>query len=133
SAGCGFHEYEGTGALYTSFACEPDMADSNLEIVRDVFAEVQKSGITEEELNQARSKILSLLVRRSERPMGRMGDVGMAWTYLGQYRSVDDDLQAFESVTPGQVREVLDQYPLSQVTTLALGPRDDVKPPRNGR
>ena len=122
SADCSFHDYEGTGSFYTSFSCEPDRAQENLGIVHDVLHQVQKQGITEEELHQAKSKIGSRVVRASERPMGRMQAIGMAWTYLHQYRTVDDDLKAFDAVTLQTVRQVLDQYPLDQFTTLALGP-----------
>jgi predicted Zn-dependent peptidase len=83
---------------------------------------VQRKGITAEELSQAKSKIGSRVVRGSERPMGRMQAIGMTWTYLGQYRSVDEELQAFDAVTLASIRDVLDRYPIDQVTTLALGP-----------
>jgi len=52
-------------------------------------------------VKQARSKVLSRLVRGSERPKGRMMALGMNWTYQHQYRSVDDELRAFEG-RPGQ-------------------------------
>jgi predicted Zn-dependent peptidase len=90
--------------------------------VRDVLHGVQRDSITEEELNQARSKVLSRVVRGSERPKGRMMAIGMNWTYQHEYRSVDDDLRAYEGVTLATVRQVLDRYPLDRVTTLALGP-----------
>jgi predicted Zn-dependent peptidase len=122
SADFGFHEYDGTGSYYTSYSCEPDQAAGNLAIVRKILEEVQQEGISEEELTQARNKMLSRLVRSSERPRGRMMSVGMTWQYQGEYRSMDDDLKAFEKVTLADVREVLDRYPLPATTTLALGP-----------
>ncbi len=122
SADCSFHDYEGAGSIYTSFSCEPARTEENLALVREVFDDVQKNSITTEELNQAKSKILSRVVRSGERPMGRMQSIGMAWTYLKKYRSVDDELKAFEAVTLESIREVLDRYPLGRVTTLALGP-----------
>ena len=61
-------------------------------------------GQAKAELAQAKSKILSRVVRSSERPMGRMQAIGMSWTYLGTYRSVDDELNAFEAVTTKSVR-----------------------------
>src|SRR5262249_30192713 len=90
---------------------------------------VQKDGITQEELNQAKSKILSRVVRSSERPMGRMQAIGMSWTYLGKYRSVDEELAAFDAVTLGKVRELLDRYPLTRTTTFAWGPLEKVARP----
>src|SRR5262245_39342928 len=115
SADSSFHDYEGTGSIYTSFSCEPERVQENLEIVNRVLADVQRDGITDEELQQAKSKIGSRVVRGSERPMGRMQAVGMAWTYLHQYLTVDDELQAFDAVTLKTVREVLDRYPLTSV------------------
>jgi predicted Zn-dependent peptidase len=131
SADTSFHDYEGTGSIYTSFSCEPDQVEGNLAIICRVLAEVQRDGITEAELQQAKSKIGSRVVRGSERPMGRMQAIGMAWTYLRQYRTVDDELRAFDAVTLDSIREVLDRYPLDEVTTLALGPRDSIDQPKS--
>jgi predicted Zn-dependent peptidase len=122
SADMSFHDYEGTGSFYTSFSCEPDQAQKNLAIVHRVLRTVQQDGITEEELRQAKSKILSRIVRASERPMGRMQAIGMDWTYLGKYRTADEELKAYDAVTLKTMRKLLDRYPLDQVTTLALGP-----------
>jgi predicted Zn-dependent peptidase len=129
SADCSFHEYEGTGAFYTSFSSEPEQTEDNLALTLEVLHEVGKEGISEEELQQARNKILSRVVRGSERPKGRMMAIGMGWIYLHAYRSVDDDLKAYESVILDAVRDVLDRYPPDQVTTLALGPLSTVRPP----
>ncbi len=126
SADCGFHENEASGTFMTSFSGEPAATASNLEIVRKVLREVQEKGIAEEELNQARSKVLSRVVRGNERPKGRMQALGMNWTYQKEYRTVDDDLKAFEGVTLGDVREVLTRFPLEKVTTLALGPLEQL-------
>ena len=129
SAECSFHDYEGTGAFYTSLSCEPGQAQKNLGIIREILHDVRRQGITEEELQQAKSKIGSRVVRSSERPMGRMQAIGMAWTYLHQYRTVDDELKAFDAVTRQSIREVLDRYPLDQITTLALGPLETLSWP----
>src|SRR5579875_438533 len=130
SADCSFHEYEGTGAFYTSFSCQPERAQEDLRIVMELLHDVQKNGIREEELNQARSKVLSRVVRGSERPKGRMMALGMNWIYQHGYRSVDDELRAFEAVTLSDIHHVLERYPLNQVTALALGPLAQL--PRGG-
>jgi predicted Zn-dependent peptidase len=127
SADCSFHEYEGTGTFYTSFSGEPERAEENLAITLGVLKAVRQDGVTEEELEQARSKMLSRVVRASERPKGRMIALGMHWTYQGKYRSVDDELTAYEAVTAKTIREVLDRYPIDRVSTLALGPLAELK------
>jgi predicted Zn-dependent peptidase len=134
TADCGFHEYEGTGTFTTWFSGEPDEAEGNLARVVQVLQGVQHDGIREEELNQARNKLLSRLVRASERPKGRMIDVGMNWTYQRKYRPVDEDLRAVEGVTLTQIREVLDRYPLDKLTMVALGPLTELhRPGSNGQ
>jgi predicted Zn-dependent peptidase len=133
SADCGFHEYEGTGAFYTSFSCQPEQSEEDLELVLDVLRDVQDNGISDEELHQARSKVLSRVVRGSERPKGRMMALGMNWIYQHGYRSVDDDLRAYEAVTLDANRRVLEHYPLDRTTTLALGPLAQLqRPGENG-
>jgi predicted Zn-dependent peptidase len=132
TADMSFHDYEGTGSFYTSFSCEPERVADNLRTVRALLSEVQRDGITEAELQQAKGKIGSRVVRGSERPMGRMQAIGMAWTYLNQYRTVDDELQAFDAVTLDQIRELRDRYPLDRMTTLALGPLEKLERSGNG-
>ena len=63
SADCSFHEYHDTGAFYVSFSCEPELAQKNLAIVHGILRQVQADGITDEELQQAKSKVLSRVVR----------------------------------------------------------------------
>jgi predicted Zn-dependent peptidase len=131
SADTSFHDYQGTGSFYTSFSCDPSKVETNLEITAKILREVRQNGITEDELRQAKSKIGSRVVRGSERPMGRMQAIGMTWTYLQTYRTVDQELKAFDSVSLKTIREVLDRYPIDRFTTLALGPLKKLKAPSN--
>jgi predicted Zn-dependent peptidase len=124
-ADTGFHEFEGAGAFLTMVSCDPERAAENLEVVRGILRAVRQEGVTAEELQQAKSKIGSRVVRGNERPGGRMQAIGAAWTYLGRYRSVDDELAAFDAVTLDSIRQVLERYPIDETTTLALGPLKD--------
>jgi predicted Zn-dependent peptidase len=134
SADASFRDCQGAGTFYISYSCEPARTQKNLAIVHGLLRQLQQDGVTEDELRQAKSKVLSRVVRGSERPMGRMEALGMAWTYLHEYRSVDDELKGFEGVTLKKIRQVLDRYPIDQVTTLALGPLEKVRRPRgNGK
>jgi predicted Zn-dependent peptidase len=122
SADMSFHDYEGTGSYFTSFSCEPENTQDILAIIQEILREVQREGVSDEELAVAKSKILSRVVRGSERPMGRMQALGMSWTYLRTYRSVDEELANFDAVTLNDIRGVLDKFPFDQLTVLALGP-----------
>ena len=122
SADCSYVENDGCGAVYASLSCEPDNAEANIAKVAKVFAAVQKSGITDEELHQAKSKILSRVVRGSERPMGRMQAIAASWTYTGEYRDVDAEFANFDGVTQADIRAYLNAYPLDRATVVAFGP-----------
>jgi predicted Zn-dependent peptidase len=122
SADMSFHDYEGAGSYFLSFSCEPQNTQDNLALIQEILREVQREGVSEEELAVAKSKILSRVVRGSERPMGRMQAIGMGWTYLKSYRSVDEELANFDAVSLKDVRDVLDRFPFDQMTVLALGP-----------
>ena len=79
----GFSEYDAAGEYYTSLSCDPDDAAENLEIVGKVLAEVQRDGLTAEELERAKSKIGSRVVRGSERPIGH-GMGASDWEVISQ-------------------------------------------------
>jgi predicted Zn-dependent peptidase len=129
SAYCSFHEYEGTGLFYTSLTCEPEKAASNLGVLYKALAEVQNKGVTEEELERAKSKLLSRMVRGSERPRGRLAPVGMCWMYQGEYRSADEEIRRYEAVRLRDIQDVLQRYPLTSQTVLALGPLEKLDVP----
>ena len=126
------YDYEGAGALFLLSKLRPGQdARTTWPSSARVLRKVQKDGVTREELDQAKSKILSRVVRGSERPMGRMRALGTAWTYLGKYRSVDDELKAFEAVTERKIEQVIERYPFNEMTILALGPLRKLRRPRS--
>ena len=54
--------------------------------------------------------------------MGRLSSLGSNWVYRREYRSVQDDLQTFRSITTDDIRALLKVYPLGQLSTAAVGP-----------
>ncbi|HJZ91852.1 MAG TPA: pitrilysin family protein [Gemmataceae bacterium] len=121
-AGMGIDECDGAGAYYTSFNCVPENATECYGIVRKLLDGVQKNGITADEFQQAKTKILSREVRAGERTARRMLTVAKDHVYRGEYRSVDDELAAWDAVTLDDVRAVLDRYPVTNQTVTAYGP-----------
>jgi hypothetical protein len=49
------------------------------------------------------------------------------WVYRGEYRSVDDELAAWDKVTMADIRAVLDRYPLTNQTVTAYGPLETIQ------
>jgi hypothetical protein len=53
--------------------------------------------------------------------------LGKDWAYLKQYRTLDDELAAWDAVDLKMIREVLDRYPLTGHTTTTLGPLESLQ------
>jgi predicted Zn-dependent peptidase len=56
-------------------------------------------------------------------------NVGGNWLQRREYRTVADDLEALERVTVDDIHAVLEMYPLSACSTIAVGPVEIVAKP----
>lgn len=121
-AALGHHDHLGTGLFVSSLSCDPKYAAENLRRLAEIYRRVEEEGITAAELEQAKNKVNSSVVLRSERPRGRLFALGANWVYRNEYRSVKDDLDAIDRITLDDVNAVLKKYPLSVSTTVAIGP-----------
>ncbi len=124
-----YQDYNKAGAFFTFLSCEPDSTGANLGRIADVYKTLMREGPTEEELVQAKNKVLARSVLRSERPMGRLASLGFHWMYHGAYISVEQELEAFNRVTLADVKRLLAEWPLWPMTIVSVGPTTDVAPP----
>lgn len=122
SAEIGFNEYDGSGTYMTYFSCQPERTSEIIARITAIYEDVNRNNVTEEELAQAKNKIASRVVLRSERPMGRLSSLGGNWVYRKEYRSVADDLETVQSLSLDEIHKLLEAYPLSQTTTTTVGP-----------
>jgi predicted Zn-dependent peptidase len=122
SAGAMTDQAQGTGITVATFSSDTDKATENLATLKRILADVQKNSITAEELNQAKNKIASRIVRGNERPMGRMRSIAGAWIYNREYADVDLEMKRFDNVTLETTREYLDTYPINDPTVVGYGP-----------
>lgn len=122
SASLHHYDYQGTGIYMTYMSCDPEQAAGNLTRIENVYRELQAGGVTEAELAQAKSKINSRVVLGSERPRGRLFSVGGNWINRREYRTVAMDLAAVDAVTVQEIATLLKKYPLTESTTIAVGP-----------
>jgi predicted Zn-dependent peptidase len=130
SASLGHYEYQGLGMFYTWLACEPDATEDNLARLAAIYRGVEKDGVTDVELRQAKNKVKARVVLSSERPRSRLFNVGGNWLQRREYRTVADDLEELERVTTGDIRAVLKKFPLSACSTIAVGPLEKVLQPK---
>jgi len=126
SADLGYNDYDGTGTWLTYLGCPPQSVAENLQRIHSVYEQVNRDGVSSIELEQAQNRIASSIVLRSERPMGRLGALGSNWVYLGQYRSVQEDLDTVRGITVEDMVELLAEYPLAAISTAAVGPLESL-------
>ena len=77
-----------------------------------------------------RRSIQARVVLSSERPQSRLFNVGGNWLQRREYRAVADDLKSLDAVTVQDLESLLRKLPLSRYTTITVGPRKDVRPPK---
>ncbi len=117
-----YTDFAGAGMYLTYLSCDPGRAAENVAAVRGVFDEVNARGVTAAELEQAKNKVASRIVLRSERPMGRLGSLGGNWQDRGEYRTVEEDLADLRRLTVHDLRDLLTTFPLEIATTVGVGP-----------
>jgi len=125
-----YQDYNQAGAFFTFLSCEPSETQANLARISEVYRAAMSGDLTDEELTQAKNKVLARSVLRSERPMGRLASLGFHWTYRREYVSVAHELEAFSKVTLDDLRRVCAQWPLLPMTIVSVGPTTDVHPPK---
>jgi predicted Zn-dependent peptidase len=125
-----YQDYNRAGTYYTFLSCEPEQTQSNLGRIIDLYGRAMSDGVSEQELVQAKNKVLARSVLRSERPMGRLASLGFHWAYRREYLSVERELELFGNVTVEDARRVLASWPLLPMTIVSVGPTTDVHPPR---
>jgi predicted Zn-dependent peptidase len=117
-----YQDFNQAGAFFTFLSCDPELAGENLERIGRVYREIAAEGPTEDELEQARNKVMARVVIRSERPMGRLMPLGYHWAYRREYMPIEKEMAAYAAVTVEDIKRVLAEYPLMPMTVVTAGP-----------
>jgi predicted Zn-dependent peptidase len=120
-----FGAMDGTGVFQSYIRCSSEKVTKVLDTIKGIFSSLSKDGISKEELQKAKNKTLSALVIKNELPMGRLLDLGFNWTYLEQYRTIEDDINSIKAVTIDDVHSLIEQFDLGEFTQLSIGPAQD--------
>lgn len=123
-----YQEYDHAGAYYLFLGCDPEFSEANLDRVAHVLHRVRDHGLSQDEIDRARNKILARSMIRSERPMGRLMPVGGYYTYFRRHVPLDEEVAAYNAVTANDVKDVLERFPMRPMTLASVGPRVDLEP-----
>ena len=122
SAAMNFGPMDGTGVFYSCFQCSSKNAKQVLDTAEKIFADLNKDGITKDELEKAKNKTLSALVLKNELPMGRLSDLGSNWLYLKEYRTVEQDMEAIKKVKVSDINALIKKCNPANFTQFSIGP-----------
>lgn len=128
SAGMGNYEFQGAGLMMSVIYCLPDQAQENLNRLNQLQIKAREGGVTQKELDLAKSKISAHIILSSERTESRMFSVGAQWLAEQEFLTVAEIAKRYQDVTLEQVNETLANYDLSQNMTLVVGPCKDLVP-----
>jgi len=117
-----FGAMDGTGLFCSYIRCASENVSKTLDIVDGIFRGLDETGVTKNELQKAKNKILSALVIKNEIPMGRLLDLGFNWIYLGRHRTVQQDIDAIKAVTLDCVNSLIADLKPGDFTRLCIGP-----------
>jgi len=131
SVGIGVCEFLDNGFFLTTLSCEPELATENLQMVHNVYLTALRDGISSEELERSKTKILSRLVLANERSRGRLFAVGNDWSVCREYRPLSRDLDKVRRVTLDDVHAVLKKYPLTDALLMSIGPLENLMRGKN--
>ena len=116
-----FSPMDGTGPFYSYIRCSKEKVGKVLDCVNSILGSLGESGVTDDELRKAKNKILSALVIKNELPMGRLVDLGFNWTYLGLYRTIEDDISAIKAVTAEDIGVLIEECKPCKFTQFSIG------------
>ncbi len=119
-----FESMDGVGAMYSYIRCNPDKAKEVMDIAGNVFAALVEKGVSEQELQTAKNKVLSAITIKNELPMGRLVGLGFNWVYLNEYKSMADNVAAVKAITVQDVNALIKEFDPSRFTMYSLGPKN---------
>ena len=111
--------FDGLGAFMLSSTCDPQRAEQ-VEVL--IMQTLDRAGddLVDEEIERARNKIAMSLTLRDEQPLGRMAALGRQWLYLGEQRSLAEELHRITSITSDDLGRLLERYPLRPRTVIRM-------------
>jgi predicted Zn-dependent peptidase len=105
----------------------PSKLGQSVEVIKDTLIDISKSGLTETEITRGKGQLRGGFVLGMEDTGARMTRIAKAELVSGELPSVDQALDAIDSVTPDEIKEV-SKLILGQKPTIAVvGPYQNQK------
>ncbi len=120
SAGADNDEKDGTGVFMAFASSEPSNIDNIAKIVKDIMAKPLDFSI--EDLERAKTKIISRMVLQGELPMGRLMSIGPEWHYNQSIPTLHQEIECYKKVSKSGIEKALQRYGLKTWSEFRLLP-----------
>jgi predicted Zn-dependent peptidase len=114
-----------TGAFVVYAGTAPSRTPEVLELITRELADVAEKGITDEELDRAKSHMKGSMVLSLEETSGRMSRLGKSEIAHGEVISLDEVLERIDAVTADDAREVAEKVLSQPLSLTVLGPFEE--------
>ncbi|MCB0354656.1 MAG: insulinase family protein [Bdellovibrionales bacterium] len=94
------------GVWMTSFSTTPENSEKVVEIVRSVLRD--PLSFSDEDFERAKNKVLTRVTLEGELSFGRMMALGSEWVYRQRLRELDEEIEAFQSITVSDLRKLVE-------------------------
>ncbi len=116
------YTFDNAGITMGFFCSAPETTREIIDRIDVLKQQMQSEGVTEEELELAKTRMASQLVRHAERPSNRLFAVGNDWVKRGQYVPVGDVVHSIQQVRLEDIHTTLATHPLTQTASVLAGP-----------
>jgi predicted Zn-dependent peptidase len=118
SAGADCDEKEGVGTFSAYATTAPEQFSRVREILR---AAVESVGtFSDDDLERARTKVMTRLVQSNELPMGQLMALGIEWNQRRHVETLQETIQHFRALTRKDIEAALERFPLSRWSEFTL-------------
>ncbi len=117
-----YQAQDGNGLVGINLSCDPEHMDAALLIVQEEITRLVAEGVTQDELDGARNRVLTALAVEGEQSLRRLFSFSFDFLYDEPYQSLDDILNAYREVSVADANALLRAYPFEPQTLASLGP-----------
>jgi predicted Zn-dependent peptidase len=121
-----FDGLERTGIFRIYVGTRVDRAQESVEVITDELRKLESGGVTEDELDLAKTRVKSQFVMRSESTSARMLANLRSWWFEQQLHDLEEVKRRIDAVTRDDVSAIIDRLGItSNLAAYALGPRTE--------
>lgn len=113
-------EREGCGTFSAYAATDSNNLSKVIAIMRKIFSD--PLNFSDQDLERAKTKLITRIVLSGELPMGRLMALGMEWNYRTRIHTLKEDIDKIQSISKNDVESALKKYPISDLSEFRLVP-----------